>query len=76
MSAGIALDVIGMRALQLFHHAKKMLNFSCCLRKAERETLAFFLLHLELIPLPFVIGKSNSSTNKNQGKSEKKIVIG
>jgi hypothetical protein len=76
MSAGVALDVIEMRALQLFHHAKKMSNFSCCLRKAERETLAFFLLHLEQLPLPFVTGKNNSSTNKNHGKSEKKIVIG
>jgi hypothetical protein len=53
-----------------------MSNFSCCLRKAERETLAFFLLHLELLPLPFVTGNSNSSTNKNHGKSEKEMVIG
>jgi hypothetical protein len=37
-------------------------------KNAETETLAVFLLYLELNPPPMETGKSNTSTNKKQGK--------
>jgi hypothetical protein len=55
IAAGVALDVIGRWVAQLFHDPT-LADFSCCLWKAENETIAVFIVYLEFLPLPLETG--------------------
>jgi hypothetical protein len=47
----VALDVLGNQIMQPFI-ITTLADLSCCLRNAGSETLAIFLIHLELHPSP------------------------
>jgi hypothetical protein len=65
---GVASGVIGRRLVLLFRHAILVVSSLC---DVGDETLAFFLLHLQLHHSPLETGTNYTSTNNSQGKGKK-----
>jgi hypothetical protein len=62
VAAGVALDEMERRVVQLILHVKQ-----------ESVSLVVFLLQLDLLPPPLDMKRSNTFTNKKEGKGENRF---